>query len=479
MDIPAGNALPDPYTGASSQPAYPWRGRITVSPAAGQPGSPDKTAAAATQVSAFLGTAQVSDFSISGGSVVYSGPAEWSYRRFVLHYAHLAAAAGGVAAFIIGSELRGLTQVRDSASTYPFVAGLIQLAADVKAVLGPAPKSPTPPTGPNTSATSRPTARATSISTSTRSGPPPTSTPSPSTPTGRSPTGATAQTTSTASPACPRPTISTTCAATSSPARATTGTTPAPPTATRRCAPPSPTAPASPGCSASRTSATGGSTSTSTAPPASNPPRPRPGCRNPSPSGSPSSAAPPSTRAPISPTSSSTRRAPNRSCPTTPRAPATTSCSAATCRRSTRPSIHRIRSYIAGANPTSAVYSGADARPRPHPRLLLGRAPLPGLPHQHRGVGRRRQLAARPLGHRPPRQRAARRHHLDPPRRLRLRAPRCQRTRPARSPASSSTACSPRARPCSRWSLPSSSTRARARAASSSPTAARSSPSPS
>jgi GTA TIM-barrel-like domain len=140
MDIPAGNVLPDPYTGASSQPAYPWRGRITISPAAGQPGSPDKTAAAATQVSAFLGTAQVSDFAISEGSVVYSGPAEWSYRRFVLHYAHLAAAAGGVAAFIIGSELRGLGQVRDSASTYPFVAGLVQLAADVKAVLGSATK---------------------------------------------------------------------------------------------------------------------------------------------------------------------------------------------------------------------------------------------------------------------------------------------------------------------------------------------------
>jgi hypothetical protein len=136
MDIPAGNALPDPYTGAAPQPAYPWRGRITVSPAPGETGSPDQTAAAATQVAAFLGAAAVADFAIAGGTVVYSGPPEWSYRRFILHYAHLAMAAGGVDAFIIGSELRGLTWVRDSASSYPFVAGLVALAADVKAVLG-------------------------------------------------------------------------------------------------------------------------------------------------------------------------------------------------------------------------------------------------------------------------------------------------------------------------------------------------------
>ncbi len=136
MDIADGNALLDPYSGAAQQPSYPWRGRITVSPAAGQPGSPDKTAAAATQIAAFLGTAQVSDYALSGGGVVYTGPAEWSYRRFILHHAYLALAAGGVDAFVIGSELRGLTQVRDGAASYPFVAGLVQLAADVKAVLG-------------------------------------------------------------------------------------------------------------------------------------------------------------------------------------------------------------------------------------------------------------------------------------------------------------------------------------------------------
>ncbi|RME96719.1 MAG: hypothetical protein D6773_16785, partial [Alphaproteobacteria bacterium] len=137
MDIPQGNALPDPYTAAAGQPAYPWRGRITVDPAPGQPGSPDKTPAAAAQLAPLIGTAQPGDFTIDGTDVLYSGPAEWSLRRMVLHYAHLCAAAGGVDTFLLGTELRGLTQVRDSAGSYPFVDALKQLAADVRSVLGP------------------------------------------------------------------------------------------------------------------------------------------------------------------------------------------------------------------------------------------------------------------------------------------------------------------------------------------------------
>jgi hypothetical protein len=54
----------------------------------------------------------------------------------VLHYAHLCALAGGVDAFCIGSELRGLTQIRDGADSYPFVAALQALAGDVRSVLG-------------------------------------------------------------------------------------------------------------------------------------------------------------------------------------------------------------------------------------------------------------------------------------------------------------------------------------------------------
>ena len=139
MDVPTGNALPNPY-GGTSQPPYPWRGRITVHPAPGQPGSPDKTAAASADIAAFVGTAAPAHFALSGDTVLYSGPAEWSLRRMVLHQAMLALAAGGVDAFVIGSELRGLSTVRANANAYPFVTALIALAADVKSILGPATK---------------------------------------------------------------------------------------------------------------------------------------------------------------------------------------------------------------------------------------------------------------------------------------------------------------------------------------------------
>jgi len=135
MDIAAGNGLGDPYGGAE-QAAYPWRGSLTLSLAPGRPGSPDQSAAAADEIAAFVGTAAPGDFSLSGDTVHYSGPDEWSLRRMVLHCAWLCKAAGGVDAFLVGSELRGLTTVRSSASDYPFVSALAALAGDVRAVLG-------------------------------------------------------------------------------------------------------------------------------------------------------------------------------------------------------------------------------------------------------------------------------------------------------------------------------------------------------
>jgi hypothetical protein len=130
--VPLGNDLPDPYGGVE-QAAYPWRGRITGAVGA------DKTAAAATQIAAFFGTAAPGDFHVSGGAVSYSGPDEWSFRRFILHHAALAEAAGGVDGFVMGSELRGLTTLRSDASTYPAVAALKALAADCRAMLGAGP----------------------------------------------------------------------------------------------------------------------------------------------------------------------------------------------------------------------------------------------------------------------------------------------------------------------------------------------------
>ncbi|PWE30657.1 host specificity protein [Maritimibacter sp. 55A14] len=137
MDIPAGNGLADPWSEAEDQPAFPWRGRITSEVAPGRPGSPDGTQAAEAEVARFFGTAQVGDFTPQGAGVVYAGPQEWSYRRFVLHYAHLCALAGGVEAFVIGSELRSLTQIRGAGGSFPAVAALRALAGDVRAILGP------------------------------------------------------------------------------------------------------------------------------------------------------------------------------------------------------------------------------------------------------------------------------------------------------------------------------------------------------
>ena len=134
MDIPGGNGLPDPY-GAAEQPAFPWRGRITLNAAPGQAGSTDKTAAAQAEVANFFGTAQASNFAVSGDSVSYSGPDEWTWRRFVLHLAALSAAAGGVDSICIGTELRGLTTIRSGVADFPAVDHLIALAAEVRTLL--------------------------------------------------------------------------------------------------------------------------------------------------------------------------------------------------------------------------------------------------------------------------------------------------------------------------------------------------------
>ena len=137
MEQMSGNTLPDPWTGNAGQPTLPWRGRITTSLSPQQDGTPDATSAAAAEVAGFMGTAAVADFAVTDGVVTYSGSSEWRYRRFILHYAHLCAAAGGVTAFCIGSELVGLTQIRGANGAFPFVEALKTLAADVRSILGP------------------------------------------------------------------------------------------------------------------------------------------------------------------------------------------------------------------------------------------------------------------------------------------------------------------------------------------------------
>ncbi|WP_234612506.1 baseplate multidomain protein megatron [Agrobacterium vitis] len=138
MDIPSGNGLADPY-GGTEQAAYPWRGRITCSPAPGLAGSPDGTDAMDAIVEAFIGKTTVDDFFVLGTTILYTGNkngCDSGYRRLVLHSALLAKAAGGVDSFVIGSELKGLTTLRGADNSFPFVAALMRLAEDVRAILG-------------------------------------------------------------------------------------------------------------------------------------------------------------------------------------------------------------------------------------------------------------------------------------------------------------------------------------------------------
>lgn len=134
MDIAQDNALPDPY-GGSEQLAYPWRGRITCHPAIGEPGTVDQTVAATNQISQFVGLSKASDFSNIGNAISYTGN-EFSYRRLILHYAKLVELAGGVDGFLIGSELRGMSQIRGPNNTFAFVEALQTLVQDVRQVVG-------------------------------------------------------------------------------------------------------------------------------------------------------------------------------------------------------------------------------------------------------------------------------------------------------------------------------------------------------
>ncbi|MGV6819388.1 MAG: baseplate multidomain protein megatron [Parvularcula sp.] len=107
MDIPQGNSLPD-FSGAAGQPSYPWRGRISV------PDGQDGTAQGRQAVEAFFA----------------------HFREMIVHYAQICAEEGGVGAFLIGSELRGLTRVRDEVGAFPAVAALRSLAAEVRTIVG-------------------------------------------------------------------------------------------------------------------------------------------------------------------------------------------------------------------------------------------------------------------------------------------------------------------------------------------------------
>jgi len=131
MDITDFQRLPDPDE-SGPQGAYPWRGRI-------QPTASDQgTSAVTAQVQNFFGSCKPTDFTPdeANATVQYSGPAEYKFRRMILHYAHLCNLAGGVDAFAIATEMRGLTTARDGDHSFPAVQKLIELANDVRSILG-------------------------------------------------------------------------------------------------------------------------------------------------------------------------------------------------------------------------------------------------------------------------------------------------------------------------------------------------------
>lgn len=133
VDVPADNALPDPYSDGV-QSAYPWRGRITPYPAVGQNDGVDGTAAAEAQIENFVGSIDADDFFTSAG-LAKSNSSDFGYRRMILHYAKLAELAGGVDTIIIGSEMRALTTARGENNSFPFVSGLVTLAGDVAQIV--------------------------------------------------------------------------------------------------------------------------------------------------------------------------------------------------------------------------------------------------------------------------------------------------------------------------------------------------------
>ncbi|MBE8219861.1 MAG: hypothetical protein HAW65_00940 [Alphaproteobacteria bacterium] len=92
---------------------YPWRGRIT------------SAATNATQI-----TADIEHF-VNGNNTRDL----YCLRGMVRHYANLCAKAGGVDAFLIGSEMRGLSRLRTSRNTYPFAQSLVPLAQIVNDIL--------------------------------------------------------------------------------------------------------------------------------------------------------------------------------------------------------------------------------------------------------------------------------------------------------------------------------------------------------
>jgi hypothetical protein len=136
MDVPPGNTLPNPYSATTpprrGSPSFRGAGGSPVRRRRASPGPwtrPPRPQARSRRSSA----APARELRRLGRDrLLDRGAGDWGLRRMVLHYAHLCAAAGGVDAFLIGTEMPGLTTIRSGASTYPAVQAYRDLLADVR-----------------------------------------------------------------------------------------------------------------------------------------------------------------------------------------------------------------------------------------------------------------------------------------------------------------------------------------------------------
>ena len=120
MDAPK-SAAQDPH-GRTAPLRFAWRGDVTCNPAPGRPGTVDKSAAGEAQLRRFVTGRDAKNVRINA----------WSLETMIVHYAKLCAAAGGVDAFLLGSQLLGASRVRNAAGGYPFATHLVALGQLVR-----------------------------------------------------------------------------------------------------------------------------------------------------------------------------------------------------------------------------------------------------------------------------------------------------------------------------------------------------------
>ena len=112
-------------------PGFPWRGHIAPTAANG-------TAAIDAQIENFFEKISINDFSVDRQNdiVRFTGPSNnWGLFRFLLHYAYLCDLAGGVDAFLLGSELGGITRAYNASEAYLSTLRLRNVANAVRTIL--------------------------------------------------------------------------------------------------------------------------------------------------------------------------------------------------------------------------------------------------------------------------------------------------------------------------------------------------------